>query len=92
LEKKEDNLIYLGYNVGIGWPIRILKKERFVSIVCFFYKREGAGKGMHSPPKSLVHQPFINWKDAIEYFKFKYMKVMSIINFSCLSYRILKNS
>jgi len=33
-----------------------------------FYKK-GAGKGMHSPPKSFVHQPFVNWKDAIEYFK-----------------------
>jgi len=76
--KKKEHLIYLGYNDGIGWPIRIFKKERFVSIVCSFYKREGAGKGMHSPPNSLVHQPFINWKDAIEYFKIHESNVCAI--------------
>jgi len=46
-----------------------LERGAFRKYCVFFYKREGAGKGMHSPKKSLIHQPFINWKDAIEYIK-----------------------
>lgn len=46
-----------------------LENGVFCKYCVLFYKKEGAGKGMHSPPKSFVHQPFVNWKDAIEYFK-----------------------
>ncbi|KAF0707451.1 zinc finger MYM-type protein 1-like [Aphis craccivora] len=46
-----------------------LENGVFCKYCVSFYKKEGAGKGMHSPPKSFVHQPFVNWKDAIEYFK-----------------------
>lgn len=46
-----------------------LEKEVFCKYCVLFYKKEGAGKGIHSPPKSFVSEPFINWKGAIEYFK-----------------------
>lgn len=46
-----------------------LEEGVFCKYCVLFYKREGVGKGIHSPPKSFVCQPFTNWKDAIEYFK-----------------------
>lgn len=45
-----------------------IEKGAFCKFCVLFYKHDGAGKGMHSPPVSLVTQPFRNWKHAIELF------------------------
>lgn len=62
-----------------------IEKGAFCKYCVFFYKCEYAGKGMHSPPTSLVTQPFCNWKHAIsifnnhqnnEYHKFSQLKAV----------------
>jgi len=45
-----------------------IEKGAFCKFCVLFYKKEYAGKGMHSTPTSLVIQPFTNWKHAIEVF------------------------
>lgn len=37
-------------------------------VLFYIYKQEGAGKGLHSQPTSLVTEPFNKWKDASELF------------------------
>lgn len=62
-----------------------IEKGAFCKYCVLFYKSEYAGKGMHSPPTSLVTQPFCNWKHAIsifnnhqnnEYHKFSKLKAV----------------
>lgn len=48
--------------------VSCIEKGAFCKFCVLFYKKEYAGKGMHSTPTSLVIQPFTNWKHAIEVF------------------------
>jgi len=51
----------------------------FCKYCVLFYKKEGTGKGMYSPPKSFVSEPLLIGRMLLNILKC--MKIMSNINF-----------